>query len=79
VGVDVRRVGRSGVLDRLDVQAVVMAADMSVAMMLWMRLRSGTWAGAGLMSASMLAPFVLLVPFGRACSPVMRCSWRDTS
>jgi hypothetical protein len=55
--------GRSGVLDRPDVNAMVMAADMSVAMVLWMRLRSGTWAGTGLMSASMFAPFVvLLVP-----------------
>ncbi len=56
--------GRSGVLDRPDVHAMVMAADMSVAMVLWMRLRSGTWTGAGLMSASMFVPFVvLLVPF----------------
>ncbi|HEX2499398.1 MAG TPA: hypothetical protein VHO00_11420 [Actinomycetes bacterium] len=54
----------SGVLDRLDVHAMVMASDMSIPMVLWMRLRSGTWAGSGRMSASMFAPFsVLLVPF----------------
>lgn len=58
------RLGRSGVLDRPDVHAMVMAADMSVAMALWMRFRSRRWAGAGLMTAAMFVPFVvLLVPF----------------
>jgi flagellar biosynthetic protein FliP len=56
--------GWPGILDRPDVHAMVMAADMSVAMVLWMRLRSRTWAGAGLITASMFVPFVvLLVPF----------------
>jgi len=58
------RLGCSGVLDRADVHAMVMAADMSVAMALWMRFRSRRWAGAGLMTAAMFVPFVvLLVPF----------------
>ena len=56
--------GWSGVLDRPDVHAIVIAANMSITMVLWMRVRSGTWAGAGLMVASMFTPFVvLLVPF----------------
>ena len=71
--------GRSSILDRPDVQAMVMAADMSIAMVLWMRLHSVTWTGAGLMSASIVPVVVLLVPFWAECSPVMRCSWPDTS
>jgi hypothetical protein len=49
---------------RPDVGVLVMATNMSLGMGAWMRYRGHSWRGIAEMSASMYAPFlVLLVPF----------------
>jgi hypothetical protein len=49
---------------RADVAVLVMATDMSIGMGAWMRFRGHSWRGIAEMSASMYAPFaVLLVPY----------------
>ena len=49
---------------RVDLGALVMATNMSVGMSAWMRFRSGSWRGTGVMSATMYLPFLaLLVPY----------------
>ncbi|MFI6738877.1 DJ-1/PfpI family protein [Nonomuraea sp. NPDC050451] len=49
---------------RFDVSALVMAADMTIGMAVWMRVRRHGWAAVGEMSLAMFAPFlVLLVPY----------------
>src|SRR3712207_9047043 len=54
----------SGVDDRVDVHAVVMATNMAVAMAAWMRFRGHSWPAITEMSAAMYLPFaVLLVPY----------------
>jgi hypothetical protein len=46
------------------VGVLVIATDMSIIMGAWMRVRSHSWRGIAEMSASMYAPFiVLLVPY----------------
>src|SRR5215217_1533904 len=46
------------------VGVLVMATDMAIGMGAWMRVRGHSWRGIAEMSASMYAPFaVLLVPF----------------
>jgi hypothetical protein len=51
-------------LARTEVNAVVMATDMTVAMALWMRVRRHAWPRIAEMSAAMYLPFVaLLVPY----------------
>lgn len=46
------------------VGVLVIATDMSISMGAWMRLRGHSWRGIAEMSASMYAPFiVLLVPY----------------
>jgi flagellar biosynthetic protein FliP len=48
---------------RSDLSALAMATDMAIGMSVWMRLRGHSWRGIAEMSASMYAPFVvLLVP-----------------
>lgn len=55
--------GRSSVLDRPDVDALVMATNMTVAMAGWMRFRGHAKAPTAEMAAAMYLPFVvLLVP-----------------
>jgi hypothetical protein len=55
--------GWSTVTGRADVGAMVMAANMTVAMAAWMRFRGHTWLPIAEMSAAMFVPFmVLLVP-----------------
>ena len=50
-------------LDRGDVQALVMATNMTIGMALWMRIRRHSWPRIAEMSAAMYLPFlVLLVP-----------------
>jgi putative intracellular protease/amidase len=50
--------------DRADLEAVLMATDMAIAMVVWMRLRRHSRASIVEMSAAMYVPFVaLLVPF----------------
>ena len=47
-----------------DVGVLVIATDMAISMGAWMRLRGHSWRGIAEMSASMYAPFiVLLVPY----------------
>jgi hypothetical protein len=49
---------------RADVGVLVMATNMAIGMGVWMRYRGHSWRGTAEMSASMYAPFlVLLVPF----------------
>ncbi|WP_188192011.1 hypothetical protein [Nonomuraea sp. SYSU D8015] len=49
---------------RFDVAMLVMAAEMSIGVAVWLRLRRHSWAGIAEMSLAMVAPFlVLLVPF----------------
>jgi hypothetical protein len=40
-----------------------MAADMTIGMVVWMRVRGHAWAGTLEMAAAMAAPAVVLVPF----------------
>ena len=48
----------------VEFDVAVMATNMAVGMAAWMRLRGHSWRGIAEMSASMYAPFaVLLVPF----------------
>ena len=48
----------------VEFDVLVMATNMAVGMAAWMRLRGHSWRGIAEMSASMYAPFaVLLVPF----------------
>jgi hypothetical protein len=56
--------GLSALLGRADVDAVLMATDMSIGMAVWMRYRRHSWAAVGEMTAAMYLPvLVLLVPF----------------
>ncbi|MGW4956357.1 DJ-1/PfpI family protein [Nonomuraea sp. NPDC004186] len=49
---------------RFDVSTLITAADMTVGMAVWMRVRRHGWAAVGEMSLAMFAPFlVLLVPY----------------
>ncbi|WP_203903722.1 hypothetical protein [Virgisporangium aliadipatigenens] len=53
-----------GLVARDDVGALVMAFDMTVGMVLWMRVRRHAWRPIVEMSVAMVAPFVvLLVPY----------------
>jgi hypothetical protein len=45
-----------------ELNALVMATNMTVAMVAWMRYRRHSWAGIGLMAAAMYLPFVVLFP-----------------
>jgi hypothetical protein len=73
VGMLVLGAARAGVLGLLDVEfsstrhpeaaALVMAFDMSVGMVVWMRYRGHAWAPTLEMVAAMFAPVVLLAPF----------------
>lgn len=56
--------GWSGALGRPDLAALVMATDMSIGMVLWMRYRRHSWVSTWEMCAAMYVPFVVLfVPF----------------
>lgn len=49
---------------RFDVGVLIMAAEMSIGVAVWLRIRRHSWASVGEMSVAMVAPFpVLLVPF----------------
>ncbi len=49
-------------LERADLTVLTMAADMTLGMALWMRIRGHRWQPIAEMSAAMVAPFVVLVP-----------------
>jgi hypothetical protein len=73
VGMLVLGAARAGLFGLLDVElssttqpeiaALLMAFDMSVGMVVWMRYRGHGWAGTTEMVAVMFAPVVLLAPF----------------
>jgi len=73
VGMLVLGMARAGLLGLLDVElssatqpelaALLMAFDMSVGMVVWMRYRGHGWASTMEMVAVMFAPVVLLAPF----------------
>ncbi|MFC4123084.1 DJ-1/PfpI family protein [Nonomuraea zeae] len=51
-------------ITRTDVSTLVMAADMTIGMAVWMRVRRHGWPGIAEMSLAMFAPFlILLVPY----------------
>ncbi|MGP3956183.1 DJ-1/PfpI family protein [Nonomuraea sp. 3N208] len=51
-------------ITRVDVGTLTMAADMSIGMAVWMRVRRHSWAAIAEMSLAMVVPFlVLLVPY----------------
>jgi transcriptional regulator GlxA family with amidase domain len=51
-------------ITRVDVDTLVMAADMTIGMAAWMRVRRHGWRSIGEMSGAMVLPFlVLLVPY----------------
>lgn len=49
-------------IERADLQVLTMAADMTIGMAAWMRVRRHGWQPIAEMSAAMVAPFVLLLP-----------------
>src|SRR5262245_31809086 len=50
--------------ERLDVRTLTMAADMTIGMAAWMKVRRHGWSSIAEMSGAMVAPFlVLLVPY----------------
>ncbi|GAA1873254.1 hypothetical protein [Myceligenerans crystallogenes] len=55
-------VGAERVLARPDVGALVMLADMLVAMTVWMRVRRHAWRAIAEMDAAMAAPYLVLLP-----------------
>lgn len=73
VGMIVLGMARAGLLGLLDVElssasqpelaALLMAFDMSVGMVVWMRYRGQAWAPTMEMVGVMFAPVVLLAPF----------------
>ncbi|MFI6131735.1 hypothetical protein [Micromonospora sp. NPDC051141] len=54
--------GGAGVLARPDVDALLMATNMTAGMVAWMWYRGDGWPAAGEMSAAMYVPFLLLLP-----------------
>ncbi|GAA3466145.1 hypothetical protein [Nonomuraea roseola] len=54
--------GLAALFARTDVAVMVMAADMTVAMTIWMRYRGHSWAPVAEMGAAMFVPFLLLLP-----------------
>lgn len=49
-------------IERADLHALTMAADMTIGMAAWMRVRRHRWRPIAEMSAAMVAPFLLLLP-----------------
>lgn len=49
-------------IERADLHLLTMAADMTIGMAAWMRVRRHGWRPIAEMSAAMVAPFVLLLP-----------------
>jgi flagellar biosynthetic protein FliP len=49
-------------IERADLHALTMAANMTIGMAVWMRVRRHRWRPIAEMSAAMVAPFVLLLP-----------------
>jgi hypothetical protein len=56
----VTQLGWSDLFDRPELRALTMAADMTIAMSLWMRYRGHSWISTAEMAAAMALPFVVL-------------------
>ena len=56
----IAHLGWPDLFDRPEFQALAMAADMIIAMSLWMRYRNHSWIGTVEMAAAMVLPFVVL-------------------
>ncbi|MBE1490019.1 hypothetical protein [Plantactinospora soyae] len=54
--------GRADVLGRPDVDALVMATNMTLGMSIWMRHRGHRWGPVAQMGAAMYVPFLLFLP-----------------
>ncbi len=54
------QLGWSDLFDRPELYALAMAADMTIAMSLWMRYRQHSWISIAEMAAAMVLPFVVL-------------------
>ena len=54
--------GVPGLLDRPELDSLVMATNMTVAMSAWMRYRGHGWAATAAMAAAMYVPFLVLFP-----------------
>ena len=54
--------GVPDLLDRPELDALVMATNMTVAMSAWMRYRGHGWAATAEMAAAMYVPFLVLFP-----------------
>jgi hypothetical protein len=50
----------SNLFNRPEMQALAMAADMTIAMSLWMRYRKHSWISIAEMAAAMVLPFAIL-------------------
>ena len=62
--------GLSDLFERADLNALVMATNMTIGMSLWMRYRRHGWESIAEMGAAMYIPFaVLLVPFWAGVLP----------
>jgi hypothetical protein len=62
--------GTPHLFDRVDVEALVMATNMTIGMSLWMWFRRHTWTAIVEMGAAMYLPFaVFLVPFWAGLVP----------
>jgi hypothetical protein len=55
-------IGWAGLRARPEINVLIMATNMTVAMASWMRFRGHRWATIAEMSLAMYAPFVLLFP-----------------
>jgi hypothetical protein len=65
-----QRRGTPALLDRPELNAAVVATNMTIAMSAWMRYRGHRWAATAEMAAAMYLPFiVLLFPLWLDCSP----------
>ena len=56
----VAQLGWSDLFDRPELRALAMAADMTIAMSLWMRYRKHSWRSIAEMATAMVVPFVVL-------------------
>ena len=62
-------------IDRVELQALVMATNMTIGMAALMAARRHAWPGIVEMSAAMYAPFIVLfVPYWTGRSPPVACS-----
>ncbi len=59
--------GWSDLFDRPELHALAMAADMTIAMSLWMRYRKHSWISIAEMATAMVLPFIVLCTVVGGC------------